>query len=205
VRIALAENVAGEHRFPQIVVQVSVFMSLKSHFVQAIFLQTIGRVSGAALQTLNPRNGPGDNADEFGAKLWSAVFAQTLLRLFGGKPGWISLRFLRRFEPGDLAQVGNDTGWFLDPRESLPAFGDVCRFTFASKVTGESDCLHAAMNASFFKSLQGRGLGVSKTGFSTAFGKNPASAASLNQQKFNATLANAIADRGDLLPSLRKP
>jgi hypothetical protein len=184
---------------------VSVFISLKSDFVQTIFLQTIRRMTGAALQTLNPRNGTRDNADEFGAKLWRAVFAQTLLRLFGGKPGWISLCFLRRFEPGNLAEVSNDTGWFLDPRESLLAFGDAWRFMFASKVTGESDCLHAAMNASFFKRLQSRGLSARKAGLNAAFGENPTSAASLNQQKFDATFPDAIADRGDLLPSLRKP
>jgi hypothetical protein len=61
------------------------------------------------------------------------------------------------------------------------------------------------MNASFFKCLQGRRLGVRKAGLDAAFGENPASAASLNQQKFDAAFACAIADRSDLLPSLRKP
>jgi hypothetical protein len=61
------------------------------------------------------------------------------------------------------------------------------------------------MNACLFKSLEGGGLGVRKTGFNAPFGKNPASAASLNQQKFDAAFANAVTNGSDLLAPFRKP
>jgi hypothetical protein len=61
------------------------------------------------------------------------------------------------------------------------------------------------MNTRFFKSLQRRGLGVRKAPLNAAFGENPASAARLDQQEFNAAFAYAVANRGDLLASSRKP
>jgi hypothetical protein len=74
-----------------------------------------------------------------------------------------------------------------------------------AEVTGEGDFFHPAMNAGLFKSLEGSGLGVREAGFDAAFGENPTSAASLNQQEFEAASANAITHGGDLLASFRKP
>ena len=54
------------------------------------------------------------------------------------------------------------------------------------------------MNAGLLKSLEGSVLRRRKAGFDAAFGENPASAAALNQQKFDATFADAVTNSGDL-------
>jgi len=61
------------------------------------------------------------------------------------------------------------------------------------------------MNASLFKSLEGSGLRVRKAGLNAAFGENPASAAGLHQQEFDAAFTDAVTNSGDLLPFFRKP
>jgi hypothetical protein len=54
------------------------------------------------------------------------------------------------------------------------------------------------MNPRFFERLEGRGLGVRQPRLDASLGKSPASAASLNQQEFNASAANAVADSSHL-------
>jgi hypothetical protein len=112
------------------------------------------------VQSSNADRGPVDDAREFCAKFPRAVFEETLLRFFRGKPGGVSIRFLRRFEPRHFAKVGGDgkrwQGRLGSSRPCVPGRG--CRFP--AEVTGEGDFFHPAMNASLFKSLEGSGLGV---------------------------------------------
>ena len=61
------------------------------------------------------------------------------------------------------------------------------------------------MNTSLFKSLEGSRLGMRKAGFDSALGEDPACAAGLNQQEFDAASADAVTNGGNLLLSFRKP
>jgi hypothetical protein len=58
------------------------------------------------------------------------------------------------------------------------------------------------MNSRLFESFEGSGLGVRQSRFDTAFGKSPASAASLNQQEFDATVAGPVAHSGHLFAAM---
>src|ERR1700683_4972670 len=76
------------------------------------------------------------------------------------------------------------------------------RAGLAANIAGEGDLLHAAMNSGFFEGLEGGGLGVGQSGFGAAFGESPAAAsAGLDQQEFDAGVADAIADGGYLVGS----
>jgi hypothetical protein len=55
------------------------------------------------------------------------------------------------------------------------------------------------MNPSLFESFEGRSLRVGKPGFDAAFGKNPTSLPSLDQQEFDVTAAHPITNRSHLL------
>jgi|HubBroStandDraft_1064217.scaffolds.fasta_scaffold03325_10 hypothetical protein len=148
-----------------------------------------------------------NHASEFGAEFRRAVFEQALLRFFNGKPGGISIRFLWRFEPGHFAKVGGN-GKVRPGRSGSSracAFRGSSSLRFATEVTGEANFLHPAMNPSLFKGLKGSGLSVREARLSPAFGENPTSAASLNQQEFDATFTDPVTNGGDLLPSPRKP
>jgi len=70
--------------------------------------------------------------------------------------------------------------------------------TLAADVLGERYFFHAAVNSCLLESFERRCLGVGQSWLRTAFGKRPASVASLNQQEFDFSLAHAIANRGDL-------
>jgi hypothetical protein len=62
--------------------------------------------------------------------------------------------------------------------------------------------LHAAMNSGLFESFEGSRLSVGQPRFGAAFGESPASAAGLDQQEFDATASDPIANRGHLFASL---
>jgi hypothetical protein len=162
--------------------------------------------AGAFVQSPNAGCGTVDNTSEFGAEFRCALFEQPLLRFFRGKPGGVAIRFLRRFEPGHFAKVGNDGKLGLGRLDkSRPrVFSKSCSFRFPAEVAGEGDFFHPAMNASLFKSLEGSGLGVCVAGFNAAFGENPTPAATLNQQEFDAASVDAVAHGGHLLASFRK-
>src|SRR5450755_704414 len=168
--------------------QTSIFKRLKPYFPQALAVHAIRRVASACVQPLDPRQPAVDDASEFGAEFLSAVFLQMLLRFFRGKPGGTATRFLRCFEPSHFAKVGSDTGTLM-----------------LAHVAGEGDLLHPAMNASLFDRLDRGGLGLREARFDAAFREDPASAAGLHQQEFRAGFADAITNRGDLLPFFRKP
>jgi hypothetical protein len=207
--VPLTEKVVAEYGLPEIAMYASVFKSLKSDFLQAVPPHAIRSVTGAAVQSPNPRYSAVNDASEFGAELQRPAFQQTLLRSFRGKPGGVSIRFLWRFEPSHFAKVGSDGKlWLGRPGRGSGrragrrprAFFRSGNVRFATEVAGEGDFLHPAMNASLFKSLEGGGLGVGEAAFDAAFGKNPKSAAGLNQQKFDAAFVHAITNGGDLLP-----
>jgi hypothetical protein len=192
-RLSLAlKRVAGKHSRAEIA-QASSFC-LKTDPSQSITRRTI-RSLVAAAQSLNPRNGTVYNASEFGPEFLRAIFKQTLLRARGRKPGGISIRFLGWFEPGYLAEMrGNGKRSF---RLQCVGYGARPPPVVARK----RNFFHPAMNARFLKSLKGRGLSECKTRLHATFGKNPASAASLHQQKFNATLSHAVTNGRHLLAS----
>ncbi len=73
--------------------------------------------------------------------------------------------------------------------------------TLATKVAGEGLFLHPAMNARLFDGLESRDLGVRQRRFEAAFGEGPASAAGSDQQEFDATAADPIADGSYLFTS----
>src|SRR5450755_1968422 len=137
--------------------QTSIFKRLKPYFPQALTVHAIRRVASACVQSLDPRQSAVDDASEFGAEFRSAVFLQTLLRFFRGKPGGASTRFLRCFEPSHFAKVGSDTGTLI-----------------LAHVAGKGEFLHAPMNAGLFDRLNGGGLRLREARLDTAFGENPA-------------------------------
>ena len=159
------------------------------------------------MQSPDACHGAIDDASQFGAKFLRAALKEALLRFFGGKPGGVSIRFLRRFQPRHFAKVGSDGKlWRGESGSSRSlAFCYTCSVAFATEVTGKGDCFHPAMNASLFKSLEGSGLCVRKAGLNAAFGENPASTAGLHQQEFDAAFTDAVTNSGDLLPFFRKP
>lgn len=180
-----------------------VFICLKADFLQAVGGHAIRPVDGA-VQALDPRRSPVHDANEFRAKFRRAVFEQSALGLVRGKPAWISIRFLRRFEARYFAKVSSDSEFCLEFRIGRSSRGrrdDLRggRVVGAPKITSESDGLDLAVNAGLFKCFEGRRLGMGKARFNSTFGENPASAASLHQQKFEAVSADAVTDRGDLL------
>jgi hypothetical protein len=194
-RLSHALNrVAGKHS-PAEIAEASSF-SLKTDSPQGISRRTI-RSLVAAAQSLNPRNGTVDNASEFGPEFPRAIFKQTLLRVCGRKPGGIPIRFLGWFEPGYLAEMrGNGERSFR-----LQGIGYGARPP--PEVPRKRNFFHPAMNARFLKGLKGRGLSECKTRLHATFGKNPAPAVSLYQQKFNATLSDAVTNGRHLLASFR--
>ena len=167
--------------------QTSIFKRLKPYFPQALAVYAIRKVASACVQPLDSRQSAVDDASKLGAEFRSAVFPQTLLRFFRGKPGGSAARFLRRFEPSHFAKVGSDTGTLM-----------------LAHVAGKGEFLHTPMNAGFFDRLNGGGLRLREARFDAAFRENPASATRLDQQKFHAALADAITNGGDLLPFFRK-
>ena len=60
------------------------------------------------MQSPDACRSPIEDAGEFGAEFRRAVFEQALFRSFCGKPGGVSIRFLRRFQPRHFAKVGSD-------------------------------------------------------------------------------------------------
>jgi hypothetical protein len=194
------EKIAAEHGFTGNARCASIFKSFKSDFLQAVPGRSLRNPRGARFESLNPRQSAVDHASEFGAEFGRTAFPQTLFRSVRGKPGGVSIRFLRRFESGDFAKMGSDGKLWLG--KSGGGLGSVC---LATEVTREGDFLHPAMNASLFESLESGGLGVGEAAFDPSLGENPASAAGLDQQEFNATSAHAVTDGGDLLAFFQKP
>src|SRR5450755_1781164 len=78
-----------------------------------------------------------------------------------------------------------------------------CTLSFAAEVASERNCLYPAVDASFLKRLECSRLRLCEPRLDTTFGEDPASAASLNQEKFNADFTNAVTDCGDLLSPAR--
>jgi hypothetical protein len=201
-----AEKVAGEHGLTKIAMEVSTLRSLKADFLQAIPAHAIGNYARARLQPPNPRRSSVDDTSKFGAEFPRPVFFETLLCFFRREPGWVPIRFLRRFEPSHFAKVGSDPKFGLARSAGRPVGRSIGRsesFAPAAEITGEWEFLHPAMNAGFFYRLKGGGLGLREARLDAAFGENPTSAAGLNQQKFDAAFAHAITDGGDLLPFFR--
>jgi hypothetical protein len=200
----LPEKLPGE-RGPEIV-EASIFKGLKTDFLQFIPMAGLRMAVAFAVQSLNPRQGTVDNAGEFGAEFGGAVFEQALLRFRGRKPGGMSIRFLRQLEPSHFAKMSSDGELRLggSGARRAPAFCS-SGVRFPPEVAGERNLLHTAMNAGLLKGLHGSGLGVGQARLNASFGKDPPSAASLNQQKFNAVFADTVTNRSDLLPSLQKP
>ena len=97
----------------------------------------------------------------------------------------------------DLAKVGYD-GWL-----GCGISAGIACFALAPPIAREGRVFDAAVDAGLLKSLERSGLRMSQSGFDTAFGKNPAAAASLNQQEFNTAHANAVTDCCHLLPSFQ--
>ena len=82
--------------------------------------------------------------------------------------------------------------------------------TFAANVSGERCFLHAAVNSCFFERFERSGLGVGQSRFGFAFGESPVTAVGSNQEEFNFSATNAIANRRHLFalpqpPQMRQP
>jgi hypothetical protein len=164
------------------------------HFLQATSLETIHRCSNSATRSPDAGHGAVNYLNQFRPEVRRAVLSQSPLRPLRRKPGGISTKLLRWDEPQDFAKMG------VNRRLSIGRSPDriSCLSAPAANVPGEGIFLHPAMNPSFFESFQGRCLGMCKPGFHTAFGKNPATFARLNQQEFDATAAHPVANRGHL-------
>jgi hypothetical protein len=73
--------------------------------------------------------------------------------------------------------------------------------TLATNVPGKRSFLHPAMNSRLFESLEGSRLGVCQPRFGASLRESPMSAAGPNQQEFDATAADPVANCGDLFAS----
>ncbi len=215
-RVGRAEKIAGEDGLPHFMMQATIFVRFKSvsckfvrfksDFVQTVRMHAIGSVAGGVVQAVDPRNSAVDHANEFFAEIWRAVFEQALLCFLGGKPRGLSIRFLRRFEARHFAKMDADGKLGLGRCRAgrCSGFFRCCSIRSSSvrsapEIAGKWGRLHTAMNASLFKRFEGRGLGMREAGFGSAFGENPAPAAGLDEQEFQAAFADAVANGGDLL------
>ncbi len=162
-------------------------------------------LAGAFVHSPDASRSPVDDAGKFAAEFRRTLLEQAYFRFFSGKPGGVSIRFLRRFEARHFAKVGSDGKFWLDRSGTMPRVLFRSCVASATEVSGEGDCFYPAMNASLFKGLESGRLGVREFGFNPTFWENPTSAASLNQQEFDAAFANAITNGSDLLAALRKP
>ncbi len=179
------------------------FEGLESNILQGVFSGANRHGPGIFVRAADTSGGAIDDTGELGAEFVRATFQQALLCFFGGEPCGMPIRFLRRFEARNFAKVSTDGRAKGGNPISRVRF--LCFFCIAvaTKVAGEAEFFHPAVNAGFFESFECGGLGVGHAWFSAAFGENPTSAASLNQQEFDAPVAKAVANRGDLLPCFR--
>jgi hypothetical protein len=168
------------------------FGSLKVHLMQAIPLSAVEGITVSSLQPADTQYSEINQAGEFDAKLRWTVLEQTLFRFFWGKPGWIAIRFLGLLQQENLAEIRIDRRRIAVRNHPFRLDG------FSTEIAGESARLHPAMNAGFFKSFERRRLRRCEPGFDAAFWEDPTTCARLHEQKFDAALADAIANRRDL-------
>lgn len=169
--------------------------SLKCDSLQAVlFLRNDGG-GGLIAQSLNARDGPIEQANQFASEFGITALKQTTLRFVRRKPGWVSIYFLRQFEVRNLAKVNGDGMALVRGRVGLLFTG----IRFAAVVARERHFFNAPVNACFLVGLKCSGLGLRKAGFDSTFWESPAAAAGLHQQKLKTAGTGAITDSGDLL------
>ena len=163
--------------------------------LELYFLERVGSRAGWVAQALNAGYCAVHHAGELSPVIPRTGLLQTPLRFPGRKPCGIAPCLLRRAEPQDFAKMS------LDGNLSAAR---------APQVLGERLFRHPAVNSGLFESLEGSGLGVRQPRFDAAFGEGPASLAGLDQQEFEATAADPIANGSHLfacaqLAKLRRP
>lgn len=108
---------------------------------------------------------------------------------------------------GHLAQVSGNG--FASGETGLGGTGKRVLAGFVGRlveaIAGEGHFFDPPMNAGFFIGLKSRRLSLGQAWFGSAFGEDPAPAASLNQQEFQAPAAGAVANRCHLLASTDLP
>ena len=140
---------------------------------------------------MNAGYGAIDHAGKFVAEIISTVCPEPALGFFGRKPGGIAVRLLRSVESRYRAQIS--VSRYFNARSGA--------IILAADVTDERRLLDSAVDPSLFERLQSRCLSVGQPRLRAAFGKDPASAASLHQEKFYCPTAYPVTDRRDLLAS----
>src|ERR1700733_14704017 len=142
-------------------------------------------------------------AGQLGRKVSGAIFAQSPLSFLGRKPGGVSALLLRRIESRHLAKMGLNNYFFFGG--SVCPSGAPHAATFAANVAGKRCFLHPAMNSGLFKGLKGGGLRVRQPRFGLTFRKSPMTIVGSNQQQFDFSATNAVADGGHLIAFTQPP
>jgi hypothetical protein len=163
------------------------------------FLQCVAARERAAAEPLDARYRTVDNSSHLRGEIGGAILPQALFRLLRREPSRISLRFFRRVEPEDFAEMS----FGCDCRRSK-IFSRPAR---TSDIARKRSFLDAAMDPRFLDRFQSRGLSVRQSRLDAALRKGPAlfAAASLYQQKFDAFATYAITDRRNLHPLPQSP
>src|SRR5580704_3654730 len=161
-------------------------------------LDDFGLAAGAtvvlsAVEALDAGDGAVDDLCEVVAVIRGAVLPEALLGLLGREPGGFAVVFLGAREACNFAEVGVD--------DDFDVAGVAAIARLDAHVAGEGGFFDASMNAGFLEGFERGSLCVGQPGFDAALGKRPAATAGAHQQKFDAMLAEPVADGGDLLRS----
>jgi hypothetical protein len=186
------------HSLQRVFLQWSILskrVSLRPTLVISIVLRAIVHHANPAAQLLNARYRPANHAHHLSPATVLAALLQPPPRIFDRKPGAVSLELLRRTEPYHLAKISVDgNSLFVGLRSTILSIAPL------AAIPRERSFFDPAMNPRFLESFKRRRLGVSQPRFRAALGKSPAPApAGPNQQEFDSTVVNPIANRGHLL------
>lgn len=204
------QKIPHQSRFISSAREAHVFECLETHFLECVLL---GSAAIDGFEAPYSCNRAINQSRQLVAELRCAVFEQPSLRFFRREPCGVAIRFLGRFEIGNLAQVSSDG---LASRGHVVSLGRVFSGLAAGLAAGfavgiavvvarEGHLFDSPMNASLFKRFEGRGLGLREARFDSSFGEDPAPASSLNQQELQTLAAEAIANGRNLLAPRRLP
>jgi len=181
-RAARIEEQAAQKRGISGARKLPIFERFEAHLPQAVAMEVL---AGAYFQAANAGDGAIDDTGELAGQRCVPLFREPALGFVRYKPCGRTIGLLWRFEMRDLAEMSGN--------------GVAGRGSFRETIAGERHLFDAAVDASLFEGLKGRGLGLGEAGLDATFGKDPASAAGSNEEEFNSASAGAVADGRDLL------
>jgi hypothetical protein len=147
-----------------------------------------------------------DHARELVPINFAPAFAQALPRILNRKPGAVSVGFFRMAKPQYFTEMSVDCEFF--PRGSGRRFS--VGISTVPNIASERNFFDPSMHARFLESLKRRNLGMGQPRLSLALREGPAPAtprpnatSRLDQEKLDAAIAYAVANRGRLLAVLQ--